>query len=92
MSQIVVVVFSLQWFLYAQKIKIVLSVSAALITINDNSCYFVITFFQETGSSYSFKSGMLLACAEFAVMYAHTKNIDAVSVTANVRKTIRRMR
>jgi len=26
------------------------------------------------------------------VMYAHTKNIDAVSVTANVRKTIRRMR
>ena len=29
---------------------------------------------------------------QFPVMYAHTKNIDAVSVTANVRKTIRRMR
>jgi len=33
----------------------------------DNSCYFIIIFFQETGSSYSINAGMLLACcAEFA--------------------------
>jgi len=41
MSQMIVVVFSLLWFLFAQKIKIILSVCAALITINDNSCYFI---------------------------------------------------
>jgi len=44
MSQMMVVVFSLLWFLYAQKIKIIFSVCAALITINDNSCYFIIIF------------------------------------------------
>jgi len=32
-------------FLYSQKIKIMLSVCAALITINDNSCYFIVHFF-----------------------------------------------
>jgi len=40
-----VVVFSLLWFLYAQKIKLILSVCAALITMNDNSYYFIIIFF-----------------------------------------------
>ena len=64
MSQMIVVVFSLLWFLFAQKIKIILSVCAALITINDNSCYFI-TFFHGSGSSYSYNAGMLLACVEW---------------------------
>ena len=46
MSQMRVAVFSLLWFLYPQKIKMILSVCTALITINDNiSCYFIIKFF-----------------------------------------------
>jgi len=39
------VVFSLLWFLYSQKIKMILLLCAALITINDNSCYFIVIFF-----------------------------------------------
>jgi len=35
------------------KIKLILSVCVALITINDNLCYFIIIFFQGSGSSYS---------------------------------------
>ena len=69
MSQMIVVVFSLLWFLFAQKIKIILSVCAALITNNDNnSCYLI--FFHGSGSSYFYNAGMLLACVEWhAVAY-----------------------
>jgi len=35
---IMVLVFSLLWFLYSQKIKMILSVRGALITINDIIC------------------------------------------------------
>jgi len=45
MSQMMVGMFSLLWFLYSQKIKMILSVCAALITINDSSCYFIVNFF-----------------------------------------------
>ena len=38
------VVFLL-WFLYSQKIKTVLSVNAALITIDENLCYFIVNIF-----------------------------------------------
>jgi len=38
MSQMMVVVFSLLLFLYSQKIKMILSVCAALIIVDDNSC------------------------------------------------------
>ena len=36
-------------FLYFKKIKIILSVG--LITINDNSCFFIVNFFRRSGSS-----------------------------------------
>jgi len=45
-----------------KKIKIILSICAALITISDNFCYFIIIFFQVSGSSYSYSAGILLAC------------------------------
>jgi len=35
------------WFLYSQKIKIILSVCVALIIINDNSCYIIVNFSSE---------------------------------------------
>jgi len=38
-------------FLYPQKIKMILSVCAALITIDDNSCYFIVNIFRQGGSS-----------------------------------------
>ena len=37
--------------LYSQKIKMVLPVCAALITIDDNSCYFIVNIFREGGCS-----------------------------------------
>jgi len=36
---------SLLWFLYSQKLKMILSVCAALISIKDNSCYLIVNFF-----------------------------------------------
>jgi len=51
MSQLMAAVFSLLWFLYSQKIKMILSVCAALITVNDNSCCFIVIFFQRSESS-----------------------------------------
>jgi len=45
MPQMMVGVFSLLLVLYSQKIKMILSVCAALITINENSCYFIVNFF-----------------------------------------------
>jgi len=46
MSQMMVVVFTLLWFLHSQKIKIIFSVCAALITIS-NSCNFIVNFSDE---------------------------------------------
>ena len=46
MSEMMVLLFSLQWFLYSQKIKMILSVCAALTTIDDNSCYFIVNIFR----------------------------------------------
>ena len=46
----VMVVFPLLLFLYLQKNKTILSVSTALITINDNSCYVTVYFFLRSGS------------------------------------------
>jgi len=51
MSQIMVLLLSLLWFLYSQKIKMILSACAALITIDDNSCYCIVNIFQRGGSS-----------------------------------------
>jgi len=51
MSQMIVLLFSLLWFLYSQKIKMILSLCAALITIDDNSCYFIVNIFRRGGSS-----------------------------------------
>ena len=45
MSQMMLAVFSLLWFLYSQTIKMILSVCAALITFNDNSCCFIVNYF-----------------------------------------------
>ena len=47
----IVVVLSLLRILYSQKIKIILSVCGALITIIDSSCYFIVIFFRRSGSS-----------------------------------------
>jgi len=46
-----VLLFSLLWFLYSQKIKMILSVCAALITVDDNSCYVIVNIFLRGGSS-----------------------------------------
>jgi len=45
MSQMMVQVFSLLCFFIHKKLKMILSVCAALITINDNSCYLIVNFF-----------------------------------------------
>jgi len=50
MSQMMVLLFSLL-FIYLQKIKMLLSVCAALITIDDNSCYFIVNIFRRGGST-----------------------------------------
>jgi len=53
-------------FIFTQKIKIILSVCAALITINDNSCYFIIYFVPAKWKSKVFyNAGMLHCCAEW---------------------------
>ena len=49
-SCMMVLLFSSLWFLYSQKIKMILSVCAALIKIDDNSCYFIVNIFQRAGS------------------------------------------
>jgi len=54
MSRMMVLLFSLLWFLYLQKIKTILSVCAhcaALIIIDDNSCHFIVNIFWRGGSS-----------------------------------------
>jgi len=51
MSQMMVLLFSLLWFICSQKIKMILSVCAALITIDDNSCYIILNIFWRGGSS-----------------------------------------
>ena len=38
-------VFSLLWFLYSQNIEMILPPCAALITVTNNSCYFMVNFF-----------------------------------------------
>jgi len=50
MSQMIMAVFSLMVFIFTRNQKF-LSVCAALITINDNSCYFIINFFRRSGNS-----------------------------------------
>jgi len=72
-SQMMVLLFSLLWFLYSQKIKIILSVCAhcaALIIIDDNSCYFIVNIFRRGGSSkrllYCWYAA-LFCCAEWHV-------------------------
>jgi len=68
MSQMMVLLFSLLWFLYSQKIKMILSVCATLITIDDNSCYFIVNIFRRGGSSelllYCWHAA-LFCCAEW---------------------------
>jgi len=64
MSQMMVLLFSLLWFLYSQKIKMIWSGCAALITIDDNSCYFIVNTVvsgevEEVSCSYI--AGMLLS-------------------------------
>ena len=74
MSQMMMVLlFSLLlWFLYSQKIKMILSVCAALITIDDNSCYFIVNIFWQGGSSklllYCWYAA-LFCCAESSGIY-----------------------
>jgi len=54
MSQMVMLLFSFLWFLYSQKIEMILSVCAhcaALIIIDDDSCYFIVNSFWRGGSS-----------------------------------------
>jgi len=51
MSHTMVLLFSLLCFLYSQKIKVILSVCAALITIDNISCNFIVNIFRESGSS-----------------------------------------
>ena len=54
--EMMVQVFSLLCFFIHKKIKMILSVCAALITINDNSCYLIVNFFpaqmEEVNCSY----------------------------------------
>jgi len=45
------VVFFAMIFTFTQKIKMILSVCAALITIDDNSCYFIVNIFRRGESS-----------------------------------------
>jgi len=61
-----VVFFAMIFILYSQKIKMNFSVCVALITIDDNSCYYIVNIFRRGGSSRltcSYIAGMLLCFA-----------------------------
>jgi len=57
--------FSLLLFLYSQKIKMILSVCAALITVDDSSCYFIVNIFRRGSSKLvlSYVAGSLVCCS-----------------------------
>jgi len=94
MSQMMVLLFSLLlWFLYSQKIKMIWSVCAALITIDDNSCYFIVNIFWWVGSStlLLYWYAALFCCVEWHVSMLCHRLIKCISLVANLVFTWNRL-